>query len=81
MIDRVTERLPGAMAEQVSRMYEFRMGVHRVGVWLANGTQFDDVLVSAGSVTRVIGQDTVPFDVGDVIAVFNQADLPLPPGP
>jgi hypothetical protein len=76
----MTDKLPGVIAEQVNGMFEFRMGVHRIGVDLSDGAHFDDVLVSAGSVTRVIGYETVPFDAGDVTSVSNEAELPLPPG-
>jgi hypothetical protein len=72
--------LPSLMWARVAELPEFRMGVHRVVVRLVSGAWFDDVLVFGGRVTRVLGQDGVPFDPGDVVAVEDQSERPLPRG-
>lgn len=73
-------RLPDSIRSQVRGFDEFRMGVHRIGVELADGRSFDNVLVSGPNVTRVLGHDAVPFDAADVIGVTDQSEMPLPPG-
>jgi hypothetical protein len=72
--------LPAAVAAEVHRLPEFRMGVHRIGVRLICGVRVDDVLVSGGRVTRVLGRDRVPFDAAEVIEVVDQSERPLPLG-
>ncbi|WP_156401702.1 hypothetical protein [Agromyces sp. Soil535] len=76
----MSEQLPPAIAAEVRGMYEFRMGVHRVGLVLANGMQVNDVLVSAGRVTRALGHEHVPFDASHVVEVVDQSTRALPPG-
>lgn len=78
--DSVTDELPAPVREQIRELPEFRMGVHRVGVRLVCGIRVDNVLVSAGRVTRVLGRDHVPFDAAEVFEVVDQSELPLPPG-
>lgn len=79
IINFMSEQLPPAIAAEVRGMYEFRMGVHRVGVVLANGMQIDDVLVSAGRVTRALGHEHVPFEASEVVGVVDQSTRALPP--
>jgi len=76
----VNDELPDRVREQVRALPEFRMGVHRVGVRLLSGIRVDDVLVSGGRITRVLGRDHVPFDAAEVFEVVDQSELPLPPG-
>jgi hypothetical protein len=76
----MSEQLSPAIVAEVRGMDEFRMGVHRVGVVLANGMQVNDVLVSADRVTRVLGHEHVPFDASDVVEVVDQSTRALPPG-
>jgi hypothetical protein len=56
------------------------MGVHRVGVRLISGISVDDVLVSRGRVTRVLGHDPISFEAAEVVAIEDQSERPLPPG-
>jgi hypothetical protein len=74
----VTDELPDAIRIRVRALPEFRMGVHRVGVRLMSGIKVDNVLVSSGRVTRVLGRDRVPFDAAEVVDVTDQSELPLP---
>ena len=76
----MTDELPEAIRVRVRALPEFRMGVHRVGVRLVCGITVDNVLVSSGRVTRVLGRDHIPFDAAEVIDVTNQSELPLPAG-
>lgn len=76
----MSARLPDDIRPQVLRYHEFRMGVLRIGVELADGRSFDNVLVSGLNVTRVLGYDVVPFEAEDVIGVTDQSELALPPG-
>jgi hypothetical protein len=76
----VSVDLPPAIATQVQQFPEFRMGVHRVGVKLVSGIRVDDVLVSGGRVTRVLGRDQVPFDATEVVEIEDQSARSLPPG-
>lgn len=76
----VEDVLPAAVAAEVLRLPEFRMGVHRVGVRLTDGMCVDDVLVSGGRVTKVLGRDHVGFRADEVIEVVDQSERPLPPG-
>ena len=76
----VGDELPSAIAAEVSRLPEFRMGVHRIGVRLICGIRVSDVLVSAGRVIRVLGRDRVPFDAAEVIEIEDQSERPLPSG-
>jgi hypothetical protein len=55
-------------------MPEFRMGVRPV-----SGIKVDDVLISGGRVTRVLGQEHPTFDATEVIEVEDQRQRPLPP--
>jgi ribulose 1,5-bisphosphate synthetase/thiazole synthase len=73
------DELHPRLAAQVRAMPEFRMGVHRVGVTLLCGVRVEDVLVSEGRVTGVIGRDRLPFYAGEVAEVTDQSDRPLPP--
>ncbi|HEY3406569.1 MAG TPA: hypothetical protein VGK53_00195 [Propionicimonas sp.] len=75
----MTDELPDAMRAQVQAMMEFRMGVHRIGVRLVSGVKVDDVLISGGRVTRVLGRDHPTFDASEVIEVEDQREWPLPP--
>ncbi len=73
------DELHPTVAAQVADFREFRMGVHRVGVTLLSGVHVDDVLVSQGRVTKVIGRGDVPFRAAEVVAVIDQSDRWLPP--
>ena len=79
MLGVVSDHLPPAIAAEIRRLPEFRMGVHRVGVRLTSGISVDDVLVSSGRVTRVLGHDRIPFEAAEVVDIDDQSDLPLPP--
>ena len=76
----VEDVLPAAVAAEVRLLPEFRMGVHRIGVLLTDGVRVDDVLVSGGRVTKVLGRDHVAFRADEVIEVVDQSECPLRPG-
>ena len=76
----MSDKLPPAISDQVARWPEFRMGVNRVRVELADGRVFDDVMVAGGRIVGVLGQPEIPFDASDVVAIADFADAPLPPG-
>jgi hypothetical protein len=76
----VSDQLPKAIAAEIHRLPEFRMGVHRVGVRLMSGISVDDVLISGGRVTRVLGHDPISFEAAEVVAIEDQSERPLPPG-
>lgn len=76
----MTDMLPDAIRAQVQAMPEFRMGGHRIGVRLISGSNVDDVLISGGRVTRVLGRDHPTFNAGEVIEVEDQSELALPSG-
>jgi hypothetical protein len=76
----VTDELPFPMKDRMRELPEFRMGVQRVQVRLMCGVRVDNVLVSSGRVTRVLGLDRIPFDAAEVIEVVDQSEAPLPPG-
>jgi hypothetical protein len=76
----VSDNLPPSIAAEVAGWPEFRMGVHRVRVELADGRAFDDVMVAGGRVVKVPGRDDVPFEASDVVAVTDLSEAPLPPG-
>jgi hypothetical protein len=76
----VPNELPPSIADEVARWPEFRMGVNRVRVELADGRTFDDVMVAGDRVVKVLGRDEIPFEVSDVVAVTDFSDAPLPPG-
>ncbi|MEO8829619.1 hypothetical protein [Lapillicoccus sp.] len=72
--------LPPAIANEVAGWPEFRMGVTRVRVELADGRTFDDVMVAGGRVAKILGRDEIPFEASDVVAVTDFGEAPLPPG-
>jgi hypothetical protein len=76
----VSDKLPSAISDEVAGWREFRMGVNRVRVELADGRVFDNVMVAGGRVVGVLGQPQVPFEASDVVAVADFTDAPLPPG-
>jgi hypothetical protein len=76
----VSDKLPPAISDEVAGWTEFRMGVNRVRVELADGRMFDNVMVSGDRVVNVLGQPQVPFEASDVVAVADFTDAPLPPG-
>ena len=76
----MSDQLPPAIAAEIHQLPEFRMGVHRVGVRLRSGISVDDVLVSSGRVTRVLGHDRIPFEAAEVVDIEDQSERPLPPG-
>jgi hypothetical protein len=76
----VTDELPASIAHEVARLPEFRMGVHRLRVALADGRAFDDVMVASNRVVRVLGLDDIPFEGCDVVAVTDLSDASLPLG-
>ena len=80
MLALVGDQLPPAMIAEIRRLPKFRMGVHRIGVRLTCGIRVDDVLVSGGRVTRVLGRDHVPFDAAEAFEIEDQSERPLPPG-
>ncbi len=59
------------LISRVRDMREFRMGVHRVAVVLADGRIVRDVLVSGKRVSWVFGCDTIPFGADDVVGVLD----------
>jgi hypothetical protein len=66
----VSAFLPEAIAEQVATFPEWRMGVQRIQVTLADGRTFSTVDIAWGrEIVRVGGYDCVPFEAEDVIAV------------
>lgn len=76
----VEHMLPAPIAAEVRLLPEFRMGVHRIGVQLTDGMRIDDVLVSGGRVTKILGGDHVTFRADEVTEVIDQSERPLPPG-
>jgi hypothetical protein len=76
----VSNELPSSIADEIAGWPEFRMGVYRVHVELADGRSFDDVMVAGARVVKILGRDDVPFDTSDVVAVTDRSDAPLPPG-
>ena len=56
------------------------MGVNRVRVELSDGRTFENVIVAGDRVVKVLGQDDVPFEASDVVAVTDFSDAPLPSG-
>jgi hypothetical protein len=76
----VSSDLPPSIADEVAVWPEFRMGVHRVQVELADGRRFDDVMVAGARVVKVLGRDDVPFDASAVVAAIDRSNAPLPPG-
>lgn len=76
----MSDKLPQAIADEVAGWTEFRMGVNRVQVKLADGRVFENVMVAGGRVVKVLGQPDLMFDASDVVAVADFADAPPPPG-
>jgi hypothetical protein len=76
----VTNVLPEPIADVVACWPEFRMGVNRVGVQLADGQKFDNVIIAGSTVVKVLGFDGIPFDAGAIVAATDQAEDPLPKG-
>ena len=76
----VTNLLPETIADMVAAWPEFRMGVKRVGVTLAGGQTFDNVMIAGPKVVKILGFDDLPFDSGDIVAATDQAEDPLPKG-
>ena len=64
--------LPDGVVEQLDSISEFRMGVHRVSVVLADGSVIPDVLISGKRVSWVFGEDTIPFRPDSVKTVCEQ---------
>jgi len=54
------------------------MGYQVVSIVLSNGQRIDQVLVESGVITRVRGQDSIPFredDIADVIVTHDRWDF------
>jgi hypothetical protein len=66
--------LPDDFVRQIQSMYEFRMGVHRVGLKLTDGREFSDVFVSGERVSWVAGCDTIPFRASTIAKVWNSIE-------
>lgn len=66
--------LPDDIVRQIQSMYQFRMGVHRVGFKLADGREFSDVFVSDKRVAWVFRYDTIPFHASTIVRVWNSID-------
>lgn len=57
---------------------ETGMGYQVVSIVLSNGQRIDQVLVESGVITRVRGQDSIPFredDIADVIVTHDRWDF------
>jgi hypothetical protein len=59
------------LVEQLDRIPEFRMGVHRVRVRLTDGRVIRDVLISGNRVSWVFGEDAIPFRAEEVEALLD----------
>ena len=75
----MTDVLPDATRAQVQAMPKFRMGVHRIGVRPVSGIKVDDVLISGGRVTGLLGQEHPRIDATEAMEVEDQRGRPLPP--
>jgi hypothetical protein len=64
--------LSDELIEQLTTIPEFRMGVHRVNVLLADGRVIPDVLISGKRVIWVFGEDVIPFRAESVTSLLGQ---------
>lgn len=76
----VSDQLPPTIANEVAGWLEFRMGVHRVRVELADGRAFEDVMVGGARVVKVLVRGEIPFEASDVVAVTDFSEALLSPG-
>jgi hypothetical protein len=71
-------QLPRSVVDDVLAMPEYRMGVHRVALRLADGRVIEPVLVSGvGDVVRVGDEPddgSLPFDPTEVIATEDRSE-------
>ena len=74
----VSDHLPPSIVDEVAKWPEFRMGVQRVRVVVADGRSFDDVMVAGNRVVKVLGRHDLPFEASDVVAVTDLSEAPLP---
>ena len=74
----VSDDLPPSIVDEVAKWPEFRMGVNRVRVVLADGRAFDDVMVAGKRVVKVLGRDDIPFEASGVVTVTDLSEAPLP---
>ena len=69
-------RLPEHLQEQVRQFGEVHMGVHRITVELADGRVYAGVEVAwAEEIIRVPGEPAVPFEAGEIAAVYDGSDV------
>jgi hypothetical protein len=78
--DQDTSRLlPTAVAEQILTFGEFRMGAHRVALFLRDGTGFEPVIVGWGRKVVRVGDepndDPLPFDPALVVRAEDRAEV------
>ena len=74
----MSDDLPPSIVDEIAKWPEFRMGVNRVRVVLADGLAFDDVMVAGNRVVKVLGRHDIPFEACDVVAVTDLSEAPLP---
>jgi len=68
----IDRHLPDALRQEIASFPEYKMGVHRVTVELSDGRIFTDVDVAwEAEVIRVAGSSEIPFDVSQVVRVWN----------
>jgi hypothetical protein len=68
----VTAPFPEPLADRIASFPEIHMGVNRITVELRDGSTVTGVLVAwSGQVLRVEGKTDVPFDMADVVDVYD----------
>jgi len=66
--------LPDHWAEYLTSQPESGMGYWIVSVRLADGRQFDRVVINGGVVTQVYGHNSVPFDADQITELWVTHD-------
>jgi hypothetical protein len=71
--------LPETVAEQIASFGEFRMGTHRVALFMRDGAVYEPVIVSGGSTVVRVGDgrtdDTLPFDPSLAVRAEDRSEV------
>jgi len=67
-------RIPEVVKEKILGFPEYKMGTHKVALFMKDGTVIEDVIVAWGDeVVRVAGVDGCPFDPREVIDAADRS--------
>jgi hypothetical protein len=67
-------RLPTAVKEQILTFPEYRMGTHKVALFMKDGSVVDNVIVAwSDEVVRVGGVDGCPINVDEVVGAEDRS--------